>query len=122
MKNTLLILSGALISIVIVGFAIAFIKITSPIEIWSHENRNMLFESYSPQKKHKIGVYNYDEGALGYTAVQVSFVEAEEKYPISGNLLRDQYIDSVEWVSEYTAKLSINTISSAKAELILTIE
>ena len=122
MKNTLLIISGALIPISLAGLAFVYIKITLQQNIWSHENRNMLYESYSPQKQHKVGVYNYDKGALGYTAVQVSIVEAEDKYPISGNLLRDQYIEPVKWVSENTAELPIKQKNNAKAKLIVTME
>ena len=79
-----------------------------------------MHESFSPQKRYKIGVYNYDEGALGYTAVQVSIAKANEKYPLTGNLLHSQYIESVNWLSENMAEFDIPAKGKWHVKLTLT--
>jgi hypothetical protein len=106
MKKLLLVISGAMIPVVLAGGTYIYIKHTMPEDIWSEKNRNLLYESFSPQKTYKIGVYNYDEGALGYTSVQVSVARANEKYPLTGNLLTNQYVDSVNWLAEDKAELN----------------
>lgn len=116
------ILLGSLIPIALAGLGFLYLKISMPDEIWSHENRNMLYESFSPSGRLKIGAYNYDSGALGYTSVQVSVVDAEEKYPIAGNLLRDQYIESVKWVSDSQAEFSLRNKSKLNAKVIIWVE
>ena len=113
---------GALISIVFGGLVIVGITSSIPDNVWSHENRHMLYESYSPKKTNKLGVYDYDEGVFGYTSVQVSIVKASEQYPINGNLLRNQVIDSVKWVSENTAEFSMINKSKIKTLITATIE
>jgi hypothetical protein len=120
MKNILL---GSLIPIVLAGIGFLYVKMSMPEnDIWSRENRNMLYESFSPNGKLKIGAYNYDSGALGYTSVQVSVVGAEETYPISGNLLRDQYIESVKWMSDNQAEFSLRNKSKLNAKVLIWVE
>ena len=80
MKNFWLITAGAMIPVIVVGLGVLIIKISMPVDIWSHDNRHIEFESYSPDKAYKIGAYNYDEGALGYTATQVSIVKSSKLF------------------------------------------
>lgn len=120
MKKVIL---GALIPIVLAGIAFLYVEMSMPEnDIWSHENRNMLYESFSPHGRLKIGAYNYDMGALGYTSVQVSVVNADEKYPIGGNLLRDQYIESVKWTADNQAEFSLRNKSKLNAKVLIWIE
>ena len=79
----------------------------------------MLYESFSPQRKYKLGVYDYDEGALGYSAVQVSVVRAGARYPIHGNLLREQYVDSVKWISADTAEFPLEVRADATTQMVV---
>lgn len=111
-----------MIPITIAGAGYIYIKYTIPDDIWSHENRHMLYETYSPNKKYKIGVYNYDSGALGYTSVQVSMVKSDEQYPLAGNILRQKYIDSVNWLSNEKAEFSMKTSDNLNAKVILTVK
>jgi hypothetical protein len=122
MKNFLLIFTGFLIAIALAGLAIIYVKVTMPDDIWSHQNRNILYESVSPDNRFKIGAYNYDSGALGYTSVQVSIAEVKDQYPLSGNLLRDQYIESVVWVSNKRAEFPLRLKNNLNAKLIVTTE
>lgn len=82
----------------------------------------MLYESISPNGRLKVGAYNYDSGAFGYTSVQVSVVGAEETYPISGNLLRDQYVESVKWISDTQAEFSLRNKSMLNAKVVIWLE
>ena len=117
------IILGALTLIVLVGFVFLYVEMSMPEnDIWSHENRNMLYESFSPDGRLKIGAYNYDMGALGYTSVQVSVVDANEKYPIAGNLLRDQYVESVKWTTDNQAEFSLRNKSKINAKVLVWIE
>ena len=113
---------GVLIPIVFGGLVVFGITSSVPDNVWSYENRHMLDESYSPKKTNKLGVYDYDSGVFGYTSVQVSISKASEQYPISGNLLRNQAIDSVKWVSENTVEFSMVKKSKIKTKIIATIE
>ncbi|MFO7528999.1 MAG: hypothetical protein R6W86_09385 [Marinobacter sp.] len=117
------ILVGSLIPIVLAGIGFIYLKMSIPEDdIWSHENRNMLYETFSPNGQLKIGAYNYDMGALGYTSVQVSVVDADENYPIGGNLLRDQYIESVKWTSDNQAEFSLRNKSKLDAKVLIWVE
>lgn len=117
------VLIGSLIPIVLAGIGFLYVKMSMPEnDIWSHENRNMLYESYSPNGRIKIAAYNYDIGALGYTSVQVSVVDADENYPISGNLLRDQYIESVKWISDNQAEFLLRNKSEMYAKVVIWVE
>lgn len=121
-KTILLLLTGALIPILITGAG--YIYLTKSFEgfEWSDETRNILFEKYSPNKKYKIGVYNYDIGALGYSAVQVSIIDSQNKYPITGNILPHQYVNSVKWVSDKKAELIIGSKSVFNSKIIIDLE
>jgi hypothetical protein len=122
MKKIYLLIIGAMIPIVIVGLLIVIIRFTLPKDIWSYENQHIEYESYSPNKLYKIGAYKYDEGALGYTATQVSIAKSNEQYPISGNLLRDQDIYIVNWVSDTKAEIPIGGKNEWKSKFVVSIE
>jgi hypothetical protein len=122
MKNALLILLGSVIPVALAGAGFFYIKISLPDETWTHENQNMLYESFSPNHQRKLGVYNYDIGALGYTAVQVSVVDAAEPYPLSGNLLRDRYVESVNWLSDNKVEFSLHNESKLKARVMIQLD
>ena len=123
MKNILLIITGATIPIIIAGLGYIYIQNSMPEpDIWSHENRHMLYETYSPNKKYKIGVYNYDSGALGYTSAQVSMVKSNEKYPLAGNILRQKYINSVNWLSNEKAEFFMKTTDKLNTKVIITVK
>ena len=61
----------------------------------------MLKEYYSPDSTKKIGFYNYDSGALGYTAIQMSVIDSSQTYPLTGNILMINRIPpTVDWSSQ----------------------
>lgn len=68
------------------------------LEIWEVENQILLNEFYSPDSTKRIGFYNYDSGALGYTAIQMSIVDSSQSYPLTGNILMINRIPpSITW-------------------------
>ena len=68
------------------------------IDIWEIENQIFLGEFFSPDSTKKIGLYKYDSGALGYTAIQMSIADSYETYPLTGNILMINRIPPViEW-------------------------
>lgn len=121
-KTILLLFTGALIPILLAGAV--YIYLTKSFEgfEWSDETRNILFEKYSPDKKYKVGVYNYDIGALGYSAVQASIMESQDTYPIAGNVLPYQYVNSVKWVSDNKVELIIGRENNLNSKIIIDLE
>jgi hypothetical protein len=119
MKNIII---GALIPLVLVAIIYFYTQASLPETIWSDENRHILQESLSPNGKLKVGVYNYDSGAFGYTSVQVSAVGNEEIYPIAGNLLQGHIVDSIKWNSESGAEITILSDTELKSKLVFWFE
>lgn len=111
-----------MIPIIIAG--VGYVYLTKSFEgfEWSDQTRNILFEKYSPDKKYKLGVYNYDIGALGYSSVQASIIESEKKYPITGNILPHQYVNSAKWVSSNKAELIIWRKNKLNSKIIVDLE
>jgi hypothetical protein len=109
---------GALIPIVLAASIFFYVKASLPETVWSDEYRQLLQESFSPNGKLKVGVYNYDNGALGYTSVQVSVVGSKESYPVSGNLLQDQIVESIQWKSDTKAEVFIFNGEELKSKLV----
>jgi len=65
---------------------------------WQLENQVLLNEYFSPDSIKKIGLYIYDSGALGYTAIQMSVANSSESYPLTGNTLMINRIPpTIEW-------------------------
>jgi len=98
-----------------------FFRILSE-DTWQVEKQLLLKEIYSPDSTKKIGLYNYDSGALGYTAIQMSVVDSSETYPLTGNILMINRIPpSIEWKNKDSVFVIINksntpnfTIDSSK--------
>lgn len=79
-------------------------------EIWTVENRTILKEYVSPDTLRKIGLYHYDSGALGYTAIQMSLIDIGKKYPISGNILQINRIPpEINWIQNNQIYVILDT-------------
>ena len=113
-KTFLKILLGVIV-VGIIGFAVWIYMISLSFtslndDIWQVEKQIILEESFSPDSLNKIGFYNYDSGALGYTAIQMSVVDSSEGYPLTGNLLMINRIPpSIEWFSNDSVAVVIDT-------------
>jgi hypothetical protein len=86
-----------IISVSIIGIIVVGPGIPSEKNVWKIDNRKMLAEYISPDSSIKIGYYNYDEGALGYTCCNLSISPISAEYPIKGNLLMTDTPLSVNW-------------------------
>lgn len=74
-KKTLLIIIVSVPILILGWFGIAIYQIGKGWDIinestWQIENQILLNEFFSPDSTKKIGLYKYDSGALGYTAIQ----------------------------------------------------
>lgn len=68
----------------------------------------MLQEVVSPDSTYKIGIYEYDSGALGYTISNVSLVSINKEYPIEGNLFKVERIPKlVKWNGSHEVQLTV---------------
>ena len=119
MKNILI---GALIPILLLILGSFYMQSLGVSGGWSEEHRVILNESPSPDEQFKVGVYHYNIGATGYSAVQVSVVAHDENYPISGNLLHGQKIESVTWLSNSSAEISILNEHGINSKLVFSHE
>lgn len=81
-------------------------------EIWNAKNRHMLSEFISPDSTYKIGWYNYDEGAMGYTTGNLSIVPINIEYPIQGNLLKTDATIEVNWINNKSVEAIIHNTST----------
>ena len=74
------------------------------------EKQIIVEESFSPDLLTKIGVYKYNSGALGYTAIQMAVVDSSEGYPLSGNVLTINRIPPrIEWNSVDSVTVLLDT-------------
>lgn len=102
----------------IIGFAVWIYMITSAFnsfndDIWQVEKQIILEESFSPDSLNKIGLYNYDSGALGYTAIQMSVVDTSEGYPLTGNILMINRIPPrMDWVANDSVSVLLDTTNT----------
>jgi hypothetical protein len=76
-------------------------------DVWKIENRTKLFEWYSPDSAFKIGSYNYDAGAMGYTATNISISEKKGIYPIEGNILITDNRFTVNWTNNCNVEIIV---------------
>lgn len=82
-------------------------------DIWTIENRTILREYVSPDTLRKIGLYHYDSGALGYTAIQMSLVDIGKEYPISGNILQiNSPPPEIRWVENNQIYVILDTFNT----------
>ena len=99
----------------VIGFGVWIYMITSAFnsfheDTWQIEKQLILKESFSPDSTSKIGLYNYDSGALGYTAIQMSVVDSSEGYPLTGNILMINRIpSSIKWYSNDSVSVVLDT-------------
>jgi hypothetical protein len=75
-------------------------------DVWNINNRKILSEWVSPDSLYKIGWYNYDEGALGFTCGNISIVKLNESYPIEGNLIMTDIPITVTWKSNKMVEIN----------------
>src|SRR6056297_2595203 len=113
-KTFLKILLGVIV-VGIIGFAVWIYMISLSFtslndDIWQVEKQIILEESFSPDSTNKIGLYNYDSGALGYTAIQMSVVDSSKGYPLTGNILMINRIPpNIEWFSNDSVSVVLDT-------------
>jgi len=87
-------------------------------EIWSEKNRIIVNEYFSPDSSKKIGLYKYDSGALGYTAIQMSILYTDGAYPIGGNILQINRIPpEVNWVTDDSVVVILDTSNTPGFEI-----
>lgn len=121
-KNIALVCSGSLLTLAILAAVFFYLKHAFSGFEWSAETRVMLHEVVSPDKEYKFGVYHYDIGALGYSAVQASLVKIEDDYPINGNMLSGKAITSVSWLSGSTIEVVSPTTNDLKSSVTLKVK
>ena len=122
LKNILLVFSGVLLTLIILGGAFLYLKEAFSGFEWSIETRIMLYEELSPNKEYKFGAYHYDIGAFGYSAVQASVVKSDEEFPINGNMLSGKPIKSANWVSDEIIEIVSPTTSEIKPKFVLQVK
>ena len=110
-------------TIIVVGISIAiglFLVIYIPIkmfselrdDIWNIRNRKILHEYFSPDSLNVVGIYHYDSGALGYTAMNVSLIHKNTEYPIEGNIMICNLKPNVVWESNSLIIIKADTSQS----------